>query len=224
MSTPKLTKQLEVWTDEFGKQYTDRNPATPEAMDSVLGEYYGGVKKSDIFRKYLSEDRLPKGRVLEVGCNVAAQLGILRSVNPGLELYGIDPQSYALSRAKAANPDFHFLPATAFDLPFKDNYFDVVMTNDVLIHINPADLPDALAEIHRVSKRYIFCHEYFAEEIREIPYKGHEGLMWKMNYMEKYLGQFPDLKVVDMQYLEYPDPDGGPALVDQISLLEKRID
>jgi hypothetical protein len=29
---------------------------------------------------------------------------------------------------------------------------------------------------------------------------------------------------VDMQYLEYPDPDGGPALVDQISLLEKRID
>ncbi|MDQ5847024.1 MAG: methyltransferase domain-containing protein [Acidobacteriota bacterium] len=222
MSTPKLTKQLEIWTTEFGKEYTDRNPATPDAMDAVMEAYYGGVKKSDIFRRFLSEDRIPTGRVLEVGCNVGAQLGILNSVNPKLELYGIDPQAYALSRAKAANPEFNFLPATAFDLPFKDSYFDAVMTNDVLIHISPADLPDALAEIHRVSKRYIFCHEYFAEEVREVNYKGHEALLWKMNYMSQYLTQFPDLTVVDEHYLEYPDPDGGPALVDQISLLEKR--
>jgi pseudaminic acid biosynthesis-associated methylase len=222
MSTPKLTKQLEIWTAEFGKEYTDRNPASPEEMDAISEGYYAGVKKSDIFRRFLSEDRIPSGRVLEVGCNVGAQLGILNSVNPRLELYGIDPQAYALTRARAANPDFHFLPANAFDLPFKDSYFDAVMTNDVLIHIQPTDLPEALAEIYRVSKRYIFCHEYFSEEIREVVYNGQKGLLWKMNYMSQYLSQFPDLAVVDSHYLEYPDPDRGPTLVHQICLLEKR--
>jgi hypothetical protein len=50
MNPQKSTKQLEVWVSKFGKDYTDRNTLAPEEMDSVLGSYYAGIKKSDLFR------------------------------------------------------------------------------------------------------------------------------------------------------------------------------
>jgi len=218
------TKQLEIWQSEFGKDYTDRNPASAETMDSSLERYYGGVKKSDLFRQFLSAERIPSGNVLEVGCNIGAQLRILRTVNPSLELYGIEPQAYALAGARGLSPDINFLPGTAFDLPFRDGFFEVVMTNSVLIHIHPSDLPSALLEIYRCSQRFIFCHEYFSESIREVPYHGHQGLLWKMNYMQQYLDRFPNLRIVDVRYLHYPDPDGEQELVDQVCLLEKTSD
>lgn len=222
MSATKTTKQLEVWQTDFGREYTERNPVSAEAMDAELEGYYG-TRKSEIFRRFLGQDRFPSGRVLEVGCNVGAQLAILQSVNPSLELVGIEPQSYALERARAAHTNIDFHQGTAYALPFEKGAFDVVMTNGVLIHIAPSDLPDALAEIHRTSKRYIFCHEYFSEEPREISYKGHTALLWKMNYMQQYLQQFPDLQTVQVEYLHYTDPDDGSPLADQICLLEKRV-
>ena len=221
MSATKSTRQLETWQSDFGREYTERNPISAAEMDAVLEEYYGGVKKSAIFEKFLGPQRISSGKVLEVGCNVGAQLAILRTVNPGLELHGIEPQTYALERARAAHANIDFRQGTAYALPFADSYFDVVMTNGVLIHIAPDDLPDALAEIHRTSKRYIFCHEYFSPELREISYKGHTALLWKMDFMQQYLNQFPELRIVDMQYLEYVDPEDGSPLVDQICLLEK---
>ena len=222
MSLAKRTKQLEIWEADFGREYTERNPTSAAEMDATLEAYYGGVKKSEIFRKFLGADRFPNGKVLEVGCNVGAQLAILQAVNPNLELHGIEPQSYALERAREAHSNIDFRQGTAYALPFEDNSFDVVMTNGVLIHIAPEDLPDALAEIHRTSKRYIFGHEYFSEEPKEISYKGHAALLWKMNYMQQCLQQFPDLQTVHMEYLHYVDPEDGSPLTDQIYLLEKK--
>jgi ubiquinone/menaquinone biosynthesis C-methylase UbiE len=135
-----------------------------------------------------------------------------------LELWGLDPQSYALERARLQYPQMTFVEGTAFDLPFEDGYFDLVMTNAVLIHIHPSDLPAALAEIHRCTRRYIFYHEYFSETPCEIPYRGQRGLLWKMNYKEQYLKLFPDLHCVDECYLPYSEAED---LVDQIVLFEK---
>lgn len=221
MDSYTSTKQLQTWISDFGKSYTERNTLSPEEMDSLLGSYYAGIKKSDWFRQFLAPERIPSGRVLEVGCNVGIQLRILRLVNPALEMYWIEPQSYALAKARALDSETHFLPGTAFDLPFKGGLFEVVMTNSVLIHIHPLDLPAALAEIYRCSRRFIFCHEYYSESPGEISYRGHEALLWKMNYLQQYLNTFPDLRRVDVRYLRYPDPDGGPELVDQVCLLEK---
>jgi pseudaminic acid biosynthesis-associated methylase len=211
------TKQLEVWTSEFGRAFTDRSPQSPEAMDA-LWERLFKVRKTDTFSRFLSPERLPAGRVLEVGCNVAAQLGLLQQVNPRLELWGLDPQAYALEKARQQYPTMRFVEGTAFDLPFEAGSFDLVMTNAVLIHIHPADLPAALAEIYRCTRRYIFCHEYYAETLCELPYRGQRGLLWKMDYKAQYLELFPDLRCVEKCYLPYSE---ASDLVDQVALLEK---
>lgn len=222
MEREPATRQLEVWRSEFGRKYTDRNPITVDEMDRKLGEYCGCGRKSDLFRQFVPPERIPAGRVLEVGSNVGVQLKILQTVNPGLELYGLEPMQYALDKGRASYPDITFVPGTAFDIPFKDNYFDLVMTNTVLIHIHPGDLPRALAEIHRVSRRYIHFHEYFADSPTEVTYHEQDGLLWKTNFMERYLDLFPALSVVDVRYLNYPDTATSAPLTDQVALLEKR--
>jgi pseudaminic acid biosynthesis-associated methylase len=216
----KATQHLDAWTSEFGQSYTDRNFASPEQADR-LWEAQWGVRKSEVFRQFLSCERLPAGRALEVGCNVGNQLKLLHSVNPGLELYGVEPQNYAMKKARALSPDIHFVPGNMFEIPFRDGYFDVVMTNGVLIHIAPADLARSMGEIVRCARRFIFLCEYFSESPCEVRYRDNAGLMWKMNYGGKYLEHFPSLRVVEQRLFRYPNPAGGDDLVDQVCLLEK---
>lgn len=222
MDSAYPTRELNVWTSEFGKAYTDRNPIDVDAMDRELGEWCGCGRKSDLFRQFLPLERIASGSVLEVGSNVGVQLKILQTVNPGLTLNGLEPMKYALEKGQAYYPDIKFVHGTAFKIPYEDNSFDVVMTNTVLIHIHPDDLPKALSEIHRVARRYIHFHEYYADTLTAVHYQGESGLMWKTNFMRRYLDLFDDLTEVDVRYLHYKDVVDGHALVDQVGLLEKR--
>jgi pseudaminic acid biosynthesis-associated methylase len=221
MTRKPPTKQLETWTAEFGKEYTDRNPIAVDAMDKEFGEYCGVGRKSNLFRQFLPVERISKGKVLEVGSNVGVQLKILQTVNPSLELYGLEPMDYAREKGMAYHKDIKFTKGTAFEIPFEDNFFDVVMTNTVLIHIHPDDLPTAMSEIHRVSKRFIHFHEYFAPTLTNVNYHGNKDLLWKTDFMQRYLDLFPTLTVVDVRYLDYKDPGSKAPLVDQVALLEK---
>lgn len=217
---PSATDQLATWTSGFGREYTDRNTLTLDQMDAAFGEQFG-IRKSAIYRQLVGPDRLPTGRVLEVGCNIGLQLRLLEVANPGLEFHGLEPQGYAIERARNFAPNMHFHPGTAFALPFPDASFDLVMTHGVLIHIHPDDLPKALREIVRVSRRFILAHEYFAPDTVEIPYHGKTGLLWKTDFARRYREVAPDLKEVEIRYYPYSAAAGGPDLVDQVALFEK---
>jgi len=214
------TDQLAAWTSSFGHRYTDRNNLTVSEMDDAFALQFG-IRKSEIYRDLIGPTRLRAGRVLEVGCNVGLQLRLLARVNPTLEFHGVEPQLYALERARAACPEMRFHQATAFDLPFEDGSFDLVMTHGVLIHIEPTDLPRALSEIHRVTRRFILCHEYYSPETVEVRYHGEQGLLWKTDFGKRYRVQFPRLRELAVRYYPYSDACGGPSLVDQVALYEK---
>ena len=92
--------------------------------------------------------------------------------------------------------------ASIFGLPFHDAQFDLVFTAGVLIHIPLGDLPRAMHEVYRCSRRYILAIEYFAEQETEIVYRGQAGLLWKRNFLEHYRTQFPNLSLLREGYLE----------------------
>lgn len=210
----KETQQTKVWQGEFGRAYTDRNTLSPEQLDKLwLGNY--GVSRSEINQAFLAG--VPRdARILEVGCNVGNQLLALKAQGFH-DLTGVEIQSYAIEVARGRVPSVLFMQGSALGLPFDDQSFDLVFTSGVLIHIAPADLPQAMSEIHRCARRYIWGSEYFSAEPASVNYRGHESLLWKMDYAHLYLSSFTDLKLLREQRLRYVETQN----VDTVFLLEK---
>jgi pseudaminic acid biosynthesis-associated methylase len=215
-----MTDQLSTWTSDFGRAYTDRNTMTTDDMDEEFGRQFG-IRKSEIYRELVGPARLPEGRVLEVGCNIGLQLRLLEKANRGLEFHGLEPQPYAIERARQLSPNLVFHQGNAFALPFPARSFDLVMTHGVLIHIHPDDLPRAIHEIERVARQYVLCHEYYAPELTEVRYHGREGLLWKTDFAQQYRAVRPHLRELAVRYYPYSETCGGAELVDQVALFLK---
>jgi pseudaminic acid biosynthesis-associated methylase len=186
------TKQLKVWTGNFGKEYTDRNTQTVSGLDRDYKEELG-VSATALFKGGLYG--LSITSVLEVGCNIGNKLVILNSLGYG-NLTGVEPQLYAIKRGEKLHPFISYKQGTVFELPFPDNQFDLVFTSDVLIHISPRYLTKALKEIVRVSKRFILGFEFYSDKPQEVAYRLFHDLMWRRNYKQDYLNVFPNLSIV----------------------------
>lgn len=171
------TPQLALWRSDFGRAYTDRNdhekPARVESWKRLL-------------------DGIVPERALEVGCNVGWNLAYLSRLGVK-ELFGVEPQPDAVARARERYPAFNVVHGTAFELPFRDEYFDLVFTSGVLIHIAPESLNGALDEIYRASRRYIVAIEYDGVE-QEVPYRGHAGALWKRDHGAAWFRRHSDLR------------------------------
>ena len=196
------TEQIQTWTGDFGREYTDRNTYTPAELEEHYRRNYG-ISRTEMNERLLKG--IPKdARILEVGCNMGTQLLILEQMG-FTNLHGIEIQSYALDRARTRLPKAVLSQASAFAIPYADAYFDLVFTSGVLIHIAPSDLPKALGEIHRCTQNWIWGFEYYAAETTEVPYRGQTALLWKSDFARAYLRHFEDLEVVREERFRYPD-------------------
>jgi spore coat polysaccharide biosynthesis protein SpsF len=113
--------------------------------------------------------------VLEAGCNVGNNLC---GFPPSFNVYGIDMNKKALRKAREKYPTFHFDEGSIINMPYKDSQFDLVFTRGVLIHVNQNDMPNAIKEILRVSKKWIINIEYFGEDGKMIKWKRGDNLLW----------------------------------------------
>lgn len=212
----ETSKQAKEWANEFGREYTDRNSLTLEDMEKLYRKNYG-LSRTELNEKFLMG--LNKStRILEVGSNIGNQLLCLQKMGFG-NLYGIELQSYAVELSKSRTKNINIIQGNAFDIPFKDNYFDLVFTSGVLIHILPDDLVYVMKEIYRCSREYIFGFEYYSENRIEIEYRGHRDLLWKEDFARKYLELFNDLDLVKEEKIKYTDNEN----VDCMFLLKKRL-
>lgn len=165
----------EIWAGELGNEYVDRN--LPQQAERQL--FW-----QPFFEKY------PVKNLLEIGCGTGLNLW---NIPARIDAYGIDINARSLE----------FLPSrikawcrSMYDLPFKDNVFDITFTMGVLIHSPPEHLLKAMSEIVRCSRKYVLCGEYYAESERERPFLGKMGITWERPYGKIYLDNF-DLRLID---------------------------
>ena len=208
------TSQIKFWKGSFGKEYTDRNIYNPVELDEMYRKWFG-VTRTEMNIEFIGN--LDKSiRILEVGSNVGNQLLVLQKMG-FKNLSGIEIQDYAAELSKSRAKNINIIQVSGFEIPFKDGFFDIVFTSGVLIHIHPADIIKIIGEMHRCSKKYIWCFEYFSEEHKEIEYRGNKQVLWKGNFAKIFLDNFSDLKLVKEVRYKYKDSDN----VDSMFLLEK---
>jgi len=207
-----LTEQMKAWEGKFGQDYTDRNFLSLEEMELNWKRHFG-ITRTEANKEFL--DGID-GRILEVGCNIGNQLLCLQKMG-FRNLYGIELQDYAVELSKSRTKGINIIQGSAFDIPFKDNSFNLVFTSGVLIHIAPGNIDEVLAEIYRCSNTYIWGHEFFAEDYTEIEWRGERNLLWKTNFAKLWRTHFPELKLVKERRFKYIQGEN----VDTMFLLRK---
>jgi len=94
-------------------------------------------------------------RTLDVGCAAGFVVEALHEM--GVDAWGSDVSQYAIDRpAKGAAGRLQWGDLMA-GLPYKNGRFDVVTCFEVLEHMKPEMIPTVLAELERVSSKYVVC-------------------------------------------------------------------
>jgi pseudaminic acid biosynthesis-associated methylase len=179
------TPQIVLWKSAFGDDYIQRNQVDPIARIPGFKAAVGGLKIQS---------------ALEVGCNRGHNLDVLKTLGIG-QLAGLEPNDMARAEASKRRPDATFKDGVAMDMPFDDESYELVFTCGVLIHVAPVDLPATLAEMYRISSRYLLSLEYFAEQPTEVTYCGHTQTLWKCDFGRLWQSQHPDLQLVRSGHL-----------------------
>jgi len=95
---------------------------------------------------------LPIDTVLDAGCGEGFTLSRLRKHKIGKQLLGIDSAAAAINLGKKLFPFINFKRENIYSLPYKNNFFDLVICCEVLEHLS--DPERAIKEIVRVSKKF----------------------------------------------------------------------
>lgn len=93
------------------------------------------------------------GKILDVGCGMGAL--VLELCRNGIDAFGIDVADVAIHNLNLKLPN-RFQVGSILNLPYEDNYFDTVVTTDCLEHLKPEDIPLALEELYRITKKNIY--------------------------------------------------------------------
>lgn len=212
------TDQVKFWEGEFGAEYSKRNSYNYESWNNWYVNNFG-IAKETINAEFLNT--LDKDvKILEMGCNVGQQLYCLQKMG-FTNLFGVELQSKAAETAKKQFDNLNIVVGSGFDLPFKDNFFDVVFTNGVLIHIAPENLKNIMSEMIRCTKTFIWGFEYFSEEVQEIPYRGNNNVLWKANYAQMLMNLSPQLEAVKIKDFPYISKE-HIGNTDRMYLLQKK--
>ena len=136
------SKDAEKFTEYYKKQHV--TGTYDKQREST--KYRKEKRKKEL--KYFLEliDKKPGEKVLELGCSsgfLTQHLG---------EVTAIDTSEGMLKIASVKNPLAKCIPGDMFNMQFKDDSFDKVVTMRVWNHLNEADLRRALKESKRVLK------------------------------------------------------------------------
>lgn len=145
-----MTEEHKRIAREFGREFFDG--------DRLVG--YGGYKYDGRWVKVAERLRdyyglTSESSVLDIGCAKGFLLHDLRQVIPGIEVVGIDISQYAVENAMEDVKPFIAI-RNARELPFRDKYFDLVISLTTLHNLPIEECKQALREVQRVSRGNAF--------------------------------------------------------------------
>ena len=186
------TEQEQFWAGEFGTEYAGRN-AGPHWVAS----------NAALFSRVLQRTH-GVGSVLEVGANTGLNLRALRSLLPDADLGAVEINPAAAKQLREWG-ECEVFEESALDFRPSRSY-DLTFVKGVLIHINPDRLPDVYRLLVEASTRYVLVAEYYNPAPVEVPYRGHEGKLFKRDFAGEMMDAH-GLRLVDYGFVYRRDPN-----------------
>lgn len=144
MQTKKLTEK-EKSEQNFYNSLTNTHRQY-WGCQTPMGQYRMKMR-SEFIKRFIN---IKKGaRILDLGCGLGNLTWYFKTVKAKVIGVDISPQSIAYAKANIKSANITFQVQSAHNLDFIDNYFDAVIGNGILHHL---DLKKALPEILRILK------------------------------------------------------------------------
>jgi ubiquinone/menaquinone biosynthesis C-methylase UbiE len=151
-----LAEPRREWREEIleARDPLERVPGTYSRLAPVY-EAWARVTESKARRRVLElADVRPGEQLLEVAVGTGVQLVRLAQANRGGRTVGVEVSDGMLAEARRrieeAAPSVELLKASALELPFADESFDLLVNAYMLDLLRRDDIPRALAEFKRV--------------------------------------------------------------------------
>jgi ubiquinone/menaquinone biosynthesis C-methylase UbiE len=159
---PKSKRPIE----ERGNLVTEKDRAIARKFDIEYFDGdrltgYGGYSYNPRFWKETVEhikkvyNLNDDSKILDIGCAKGFMMHDLSLVVPKAEIIGVDISNYAINNCIDSMGN-NISYANANNLPFEDDYFDLVISINTLHNLPLIDCKQALREITRVSKKDSF--------------------------------------------------------------------
>ena len=180
-------RTLNFWKDEYKEEYMKKNAS------------FDAVKGVEAWKKMLNKSENIKS-IIECGCNIGRNIDFLKQIDPQFDISAIDVNETAINFVKDQYDITDTFVGRIEDSSFEKNYFDLVFTMGVLIHVDPEELHANAEKIVGMSKKYVLVGEYFNRTPTMITYQGKENLLFKRDFGTYFLENF-ELEVIDYGFL-----------------------
>lgn len=187
------TEQESFWAGEFGTGYIERNQS-----DRLL------AANLDLFAKAL---RRTSGiaNCLEFGANVGMNLKALRLLLPEIDASAVEINAEAAQQLGDVIPAENVHHQSILDFAATKT-FDLTLIKGVLIHMNPDVLPQVYDTLVSATARYLLVAEYYDPAPVSLPYRGHEGRLFKRDFAGEIMDRYPSMGLRDYGFAYHRDP------------------
>lgn len=182
------TEQEQFWMGEFGNDYHARN------VNCVESNYH-------MFDFIIDCNELAPGSVLEFGAGIGQNLVAIKKRLPDIETIAVEINHVAIDSLHANNSISATIACSILDFAPGQLTASLVLTKGLLIHLAPADLPQAYKVLHATTRDWLLVCEYYCPRPRAITYRGNEGKAWARDFAGEILDAYPDLKLVDYGFV-----------------------
>ena|SRR3989344_6335115 len=125
---------------------------------SVAGKYINDM--ANMYRAIWIKLFINPRNCLDIGCGTGRLVYFLRKL--GIEAYGIEISEYAISAAEKEIQPF-LQHADLTKIPFNDDSFDLVLSFDVMEHMERSKIKKSIEESVRVSRKFVLHKIYTIE-------------------------------------------------------------
>ena len=161
-------KKYQIIARKFNKQFFDGSRLT-----GYGGYYYNKRFWYNVVGDFIKYYQVKSSfKILDIGCGKGFMLHDFKKQIKKLKIYGIDISKYAIKNSLPKIKKY-LKVSNCKNLPFDNNYFDLVISINTIHNLNKRDCGKSLKEISRVSKGkcFITVDAYRNKEEKERMFK-----------------------------------------------------